>query len=191
MHASLNIILVGFMGTGKTTIGRALADQLKRDFVDMDAELETRAGKPIPRIFAEDGEEVFRRMERDLVVELSRRPVRHLVRRSLGKDGSLGDGGSNLVIAAGGGVVLNPDNIRDFSATGHVICLKATPDEILSRVSGSNHRPLLEQGNKEERIRNLFQQRQPFYDVIPCQVDTTGKTVCEVVAEVLQINSEF
>jgi len=193
MHASLNIILVGFMGTGKTTIGRALADQLKRDFVDMDAELETRAGKPIPRIFAEDGEEVFRRMERDLVVELSRRPVRHLVRRSLGKDGSLGDGGSNLVIAAGGGIVLNPDNIRDFSATGHVICLMAAPDEILRRVSDSQHRPLLEQGNKAERIRKLLLQRQHFYDAIPCQVDTTGKTIDEVIANVLaQIhNSKF
>ena len=171
MHSSLNIILVGFMGTGKTTIGRALADQLKRDFVDMDVELEARAGKPIPRIFAEDGEPVFRRMERDLAVELSRR--------------------NNLVIAAGGGIVLNPDNIRDFSATGHVICLMAAPDEILRRVSDSNHRPLLEQGNKEERIRKLLQQRQPIYDAIPAQVDTTGKTIAEVVAEVLKINYEF
>ncbi|MBU0715404.1 MAG: shikimate kinase [Verrucomicrobia bacterium] len=178
MHPSRNIILVGFMGTGKTTIGRVLADQLKCDFVDMDIELEARAGKPIPRIFAEDGEPVFRRMERNLVVELSRRPVRH----------SLGGGGSNLVIAAGGGIVLNPDNIRDFSATGHVICLKAAPDEILRRVSGSSHRPLLEQGDKGERIRKLRMARQPFYDAIPAQVDTTGKTINEVVVEVLKIS---
>ena len=171
MHHSLNIILVGFMGTGKTTIGRALADRLKRDFVDMDVELEARAGKPIPRIFAEDGEPVFRRMERDLVVELSRR--------------------RNLVIAAGGGIVLNPENIRDFSATGHVICLKATSDEILHRVSGSSHRPLLEQGDKAVRIRKLLMARQPLYAAIPEQVDTTGKTIAEVVAEVLKINSKL
>lgn len=166
MNNIANIILVGFMGTGKTTIGRALADQLKRDFIDMDIELEARAGKPIPRIFVEDGEPVFRRMERDLVVELSCQ--------------------GNLVIAAGGGIVLNPDNIRDFNATGHVICLMAAPDEILRRVSDSNHRPLLEQGDKRERIRKLLQQRQPLYDAIPAQVDTTGKTVNEVVAEVLE-----
>ena len=172
---NLNIILVGFMGTGKTTVGKALAGRLQRDFVDMDVELEARAGKPIPRVFAEDGEPVFRRMERDLVVELSRRPVRH----------SLGDGGSNLVIAAGGGIVLNPENIRDFSATGHVICLKTMPDEILRRVSGFSHRPLLEHGDKIERIRKLLMARQPFYDAIPCQVDTTGKSVADVVADVL------
>jgi shikimate kinase len=171
MNNIRNIILVGFMGTGKTTLGRALADRLKRDFVDMDVELETRAGKPIPRIFDEDGEPVFRRMERDLAVELSRR--------------------SNLVIAAGGGIVLNPDNIRDFGATGQVICLKAAPDEILRRVSGFSHRPLLEQGDKGERIRKLLVVRQPFYDAIPCQVDTTGKTVAEVAAEILKMNSEY
>ncbi|MFA5342767.1 MAG: shikimate kinase [Kiritimatiellia bacterium] len=169
MHSSPNIILVGFMGTGKTTIGRALADRLKRDFVDMDVELEARAGKPIPRIFAEDGEPVFRRMERDLAVELARR--------------------ANLIVAAGGGIVLNPGNIRDFSATGRVICLKAAPDEILRRVSGSSRRPLLEQGDKNERIRNLLKARQPLYDAIPEQVDTTGKNVDEIVAEVLKIIS--
>jgi len=165
MHHNRNIILIGFMGTGKTTIGRALADQLKRDFVDMDAELEACAGKPIPRIFAEDGEPEFRRMERNLVAELSRR--------------------SNLVIAAGGGVVLDPDNIRDFSATGHVICLKALPDEIIRRVSGSSHRPLLEQGDKGARIRKLLCQRQPLYDAIPCKVDTTGKAPAEILGLVL------
>ncbi len=167
MHNARNIMLAGFMGTGKTTIGRALADQLKRGFVDMDIELEARAGKPIPCIFADDGEPVFRRMERDLAVELSRR--------------------SNLVIAAGGGLVLNPDNIRDFSATGYVVCLQAAPGEILRRVSASSHRPLLEQGDKGECIRKLFLARKPFYDAIPCQVDTTGKTIAEVVAEVLKI----
>lgn len=167
MHASLNIILVGFMGTGKTTVGRTLAERLRRDFLDMDVELEARAGKPIARVFAEDGEPAFRRMERDLVVELSRR--------------------SNQVVAAGGGVVLDPANIRAFSATGLVICLQAAPAEILRRVSAFSHRPLLEQGDKDECIRKLLAARQSLYDAIPVQVDTTGKTVAEVVAEVSQL----
>ena len=167
MNNTCNIILIGFMGAGKTTVGKALAVRLQRDFVDMDVELEARVGKPIPRIFAEDGEPVFRRLERALVVELSAR--------------------SNLVIAAGGGIVLNPDNTRDFGATGCVICLRAAPDEILRRVSASNHRPLLEQGSKEERIRNLFQQRRHFYDAIAIQVDTTGKTVDEIIARIYDV----
>lgn len=171
MNGTDNVVLLGFMGTGKTTVGRALAARLRRTFVDMDVELEARAGKPIARIFAEDGEPAFRRMERDLVVELSRR--------------------SNRVIAAGGGVVLNPDNIRDFTATGCVICLTASSDEILKRVLRTRHRPLLEQGDKSERIRNLLRDRQRLYDAIPLHVETTGKTAEDVVAEVLRIYSEF
>ncbi|MBI2440543.1 MAG: shikimate kinase [Lentisphaerae bacterium] len=164
MH-NRNIVLAGFMGAGKTAVGRALAQRLSRTFLDMDAELEARAGKPISLIFAEDGEAAFRRMERELVVECSCR--------------------ANLVIAAGGGVVLNPDNVRDFSATGYVICLKAAPEEILRRVAGSKERPLLEQGDKAERIRALLKSRQKLYDALPYQVDTTGKSVAQVVAEVL------
>lgn len=163
-----NIILVGFMGAGKTTVGKALATRLKRDFVDMDVELEARAGKPIPRIFAEDGEPAFRRMERNMVIELSRR--------------------HSLVVSTGGGIVLNSDNIRDFGATGCVICLKASPDEILRRVSACNNRPLLKADDKSERIRDLLRQRQPLYDAIPIQVDTTGKTITSIVAEVLAKN---
>ncbi len=172
MHNKRNIILVGFMGTGKTTIGRALANQLKRDFVDMDCELEARVGKPIPLIFNEDGEPAFRRMERNLVVELSRR--------------------NNLVIAAGGGIVLDPDNIRDFNATGLVICLKAQPAEIIHRLASCHDRPLLEKGDKGERIRNLLVHRQPLYDAIPCQIDTTGKAPAEILACVLiKLNSKI
>lgn len=167
-----NVILVGFMGTGKTTIGRALASKLKLDFVDMDVELEARAGKPIPLVFRDDGEPAFRRMERSLVVELSQR--------------------RNLVIAAGGGVVLNPDNLGDFKAAGRVICLKAQPDEIIRRLAGCHHRPLLETGDKGERVRSLLAQRQPLYDAIPCQVDTTGKTPGEILLLVLAaLNSKI
>lgn len=161
-----NIILVGFMGTGKSAVGRLLAEKMRRQFVDMDALIEERAGKPISRIFAEEDEARFRQMERGLVIELA--------------------GRSGLVIAAGGGVVLNPDNIRDFSRTGQVVCLAATPEEILRRVKDAARRPLLaKSADKLAEIRRLLQVRQPRYDAIPHRIDTTGKTVAEVAEDIL------
>jgi len=169
-----NIILVGFMGTGKSVIGKRLAQTLHYHFVDMDERIEVRAGKPITRIFAEDGEPRFRAMEKAMVQELARE--------------------QNLVVATGGGIVLNPDNIRDFSRSGLVVCLSATPDEILRRVGNSTHRPLLNQPDPAAAIRDLLAKRQPLYDAIPCQVNTTGKTIKEVadviMAEVQRSRSE-
>lgn len=166
-----NIVLVGFMGTGKSAVGRRLARCLRRDFIDMDAVIEERAGKSISRIFAEDGEPYFRRLERALVQELAREP--------------------NRVIAGGGGVVLNPDNLADFSRSGLVVCLTAAPEEILRRVKTATHRPLLQTDDPAGRIRELLQQRQPFYDAIPCRVDTTGLTLDEVVSGILAMFDEY
>lgn len=148
-----NVILVGFMGTGKSATGLVLASRMKYRLVDMDAVIERRAGKKISKIFAEDGEAEFRQYERVLVQELA--------------------GRRGLVVAAGGGVVLNPDNLRDFSRTGVVVCLKASKDAILRRVRGHSHRPLLEDGDKERRIIELLEKRKPLYDAIPHQIDTT------------------
>jgi len=156
-----NIILVGFMGTGKTTVGKLLAQKLNKRFVDMDSVIEERAGKAISRIFMEEGEPRFRAMERALVQELAAKV--------------------GLVIATGGGIVLNQDNIADFSRTGKVVCLMADEDEIMRRVSGSNSRPLLEKDDKLQRIRSLMEQRRPLYEKIPDRVNTTGLTPEQVV----------
>lgn len=164
-----NIILVGFMGTGKSSVGQYLARRLGCRFVDMDTLIESRVGKPITRIFAEDGEASFRNTERTLVQELARQ--------------------SNQVIAAGGGTVLNPNNIHDFSQSGQVICLSASPEEILARISNSYQRPLLNQPNPAAAIRKLLTQRQPYYSAIPFQVDTTGKTVQEVAELIMALLS--
>ncbi|MFC1461224.1 shikimate kinase [Verrucomicrobiota bacterium] len=160
-----NIVLVGFMGTGKSAVGQRLAQALHRAFVDMDALIESRAGKPIPRIFREDGESHFRDIERAVVRELAKK--------------------REQVIAAGGGVVLDQGNIREFSRSGLVVCLSASQEELVRRLSGSTDRPLLKKGDHAGGISDLLKKRQPFYDAIPAQVDTTGLTVEEVVSRIL------
>jgi len=145
-----NIILVGFMGTGKTVTGRALAQQTHLELVDMDSILEERAGRPISKIFASDGEAAFRAMERKLVQELAQR-----------------DG---LIISTGGGLVLNPDNISDFEQTGLVVCLTASPETIFKRLEHDTTRPLLS-GDKKEQIADILKARQPLYNAIAHQID--------------------
>ncbi len=162
-----NIILTGFMGTGKSAVGREVARRLGREFVDMDAVIEARAGKPIPRIFAEDGEAAFRQMEAALCAELSAR-----------------DG---LVIATGGGALVNPDNRARMMASGNIVCLNAAPDEILRRVSDHSDRPLLQVADPRARIVELLAARREAYAAIPWQVDTTALTVAEVAERVIAI----
>lgn len=162
-----NIAITGFMGTGKSAVGREVARRLGREFVDMDAVIEARAVKPIPRIFAEDGEAAFRQMEAALCQELSAR-----------------DG---LVIATGGGALVNPANRAVMMRSGVVVCLVASPDEILSRVSGDASRPLLQVPDPRARIVELLAARREAYAAIPWQVDTTGLSVEEVVARVIEI----
>lgn len=154
------------MGTGKTTVGKILARSLNKKFIDMDELLEERAGKSISLIFSEDGEPHFRDMERALVRELAAE--------------------NNQVIAAGGGIILNPDNVKDFSRSGKLICLLASEDEILRRVSSSTDRPLLEKGDKVRRIMDLMETRRPLYESIPDRVNTSGLTPAEV-AEVIML----
>lgn len=145
-----NIILIGFMGTGKTVTGRALAEQTGMELVDMDSIIEERAGKPISEIFATDGEPAFRTMERELAHELSQR--------------------EGLIISTGGGVVLNPENIADFEKSGLVVCLTASPEVIFQRLENDTTRPLLS-GNKKEQISGILETRKPLYDAIEHQID--------------------
>ena len=160
-----NIVLVGFMGTGKTTVGRLVAGRLGMSFVDMDQAIEERAGRKISEIFAAEGEPYFRELERDAVKELSAK--------------------AGLVIATGGGVVLNHDNISDFSRSGTVVCLIADPRVILDRVSNESHRPLLEGGEKARKILTLLESRRKLYDSIPNRIDTTSITPAQVAEKVL------
>lgn len=159
-----NIVLLGFMGTGKTTVGTILAERLRMTFVDMDRVIEEKTGKTVSRIFAEDGEPHFRVLERDLVKELSAK--------------------RGLVIGAGGGVVLNADNVTDFDRSGLVVCLTAEPAAILRRTSGDGSRPLLEGGEKADKILRLLESRRSLYAAIPRRVDTSGLTPAEVAGKI-------
>ncbi|MBP7274776.1 MAG: shikimate kinase [Kiritimatiellae bacterium] len=151
-----HITLVGFMGTGKTATGRVLAERLGRPLLDMDAEIERREGRPIADIFRDSGEPHFRGLERALTRELAAR--------------------SELIIAAGGGLVLDPDNIRDLEASGLVVCLEASPECILERVRNETHRPLLQAPDRLDRIRALLETRRPMYERVRYRIQTDGQT---------------
>ncbi len=160
-----NLVLVGFMATGKSTVGRRLAKRLELRFLDLDTRIEARAGKPIARIFAEDGEPAFRALERQAAIEAGVP--------------------NGLVIATGGGIVLNPDNLRDLARGGLVVCLSATLETIMRRTAGDTTRPLLQHPDRRARVEQLLQQRAALYAAIPHQLatdDLTPEAIVERIA---------
>ncbi len=166
-----NLIITGFMGTGKTTVGQEVARRLHCPFVDMDAEIEMRSGKTIPRIFAEDGEPAFRRLESTLCEELSKR--------------------QGLVIATGGGALVDRANRAQMMKSGTVVCLTCDVDEIVYRLNRGNDsdRPLLDVTDPRVEIERLLWLRRQAYAAIPWWIDTTGCSVEEVAAQVLELGS--
>lgn len=161
-----NIVLIGFMGTGKSSVGTRLGQRLHREFLDMDREIEHLLGMPVERIFRVYGEMRFRSEERLLAEKLSRR--------------------RNLVIATGGGVVLNPDNILALKQNGVVVCLQAKPEDILERVNRKKgSRPLLKKGINLEGIKEMLKQREAYYNTADITIDTSGKDLEEIVAMII------
>ena len=158
---SRNIVITGFMGTGKSTVAPLVAEQLGRTFIETDAEIVQRTGMSIPEIFAEQGEPAFRQMEHDLCVHLAEQ--------------------RELVIATGGGMLINESNRQLMLDSALVICLIAPPDVIEQRLSGDNGRPLA------GKWRELLQARQAAYSAIPHQIDTIDKTPEQIVQEVITL----
>jgi len=138
-----NIALVGFMGTGKSTVGHVLAEILGFELVDTDKVIESRAGKRIADLFAEEGEAAFRRRESDLVREL--------------------ESARRKVISTGGGMVVNPENLESLRRHALIFCLWASPEVIFGRVRHQSHRPLLHTSDPLGKIRELLGTRAPFY----------------------------
>ncbi len=162
-----NLVLVGFMGSGKTTIGRMAAAELGLRFVDTDHSIEEREGMSVAQLFEKKGEEVFRDIEAGVMRELA------------AQDG--------LVIATGGGVVLRPANIDALRRTGVLVHLRVDAATAHARTRGHPHRPLLQGDDPEGKIRALLKARQPMYDAIPNDVDTAGRTMHEILRSVLRI----
>jgi len=162
-----NIYLVGFMGTGKTAVGKALAAKAKRQFVDLDELIELRERRTIADIFAKDGQPYFRRAEKRLLREVSRE--------------------DNFVVACGGGIVIDPENIRTMKETGKIICLQASPEVILQRTRAQTHRPLLNVDNPRQQIELLLKMRAPYYARADKTIDTSRKNVERVAQEIDRI----
>jgi shikimate kinase len=144
----MNIVLIGFRGTGKSTVGKLLANRLKRDFIDTDEYIERTTGKTIKDIFEKEGEESFRKIEVETIAKLSKI--------------------DNKIIAAGGGVVLKDENVKNLKSNGFLILLEATPEIIHDRISQdektSQQRPSLTNKKSFDEIKYLLDKRQPLYE---------------------------
>jgi shikimate kinase len=167
----MNLVLIGYRATGKTTLARLLAERLGWAWIDADVEIERRAGKSIARIFAEDGEPAFRDLEAQVIADLCAR--------------------DRLVLATGGGAPLRPESRAAMRRNGRVVWLKALAQTIHARMSGdattAARRPSLTDKDPRAEIEHLLARREPAYrEAAHCAVDTEGRTPDELVAEIAE-----
>lgn len=169
------------MGTGKTAVGKQLAkkknklenrglasnSQSQWQFVDLDELIELKERRTICHIFAEDGEPYFRRLEKQVLKEVSKE--------------------KKFVIACGGGIVIDKDNLKIMKETGIIICLAATPEVILKRTSEYAHRPLLNVGGPKKQIELLLKLRAPYYTQADKTIDTSKKPIEQVVEYIIKV----
>jgi shikimate kinase len=163
-----HLVLVGLMGVGKTTVGKRCAALLDRDFVDTDELVVAAAGVPFDELWALEGEPGFRARERVAVADAAASPT-------------------PLVVACGGGAVLDPDNRRALRGTGFVVWLDAAPAVLVSRLAGDDSRPLLEGGDRSTTLTRLGDLRAPAYEAAAhATIATDGRSVDEVAAAVVE-----
>jgi len=160
----VNLALIGFMGTGKTSVGRLLAEQLRFEFLDTDELIQSRTGRTINDIFAQDGEPAFRELERQVVDELATR--------------------QQTVISTGGGLPTQPENLTKLKQHALVVCLWTAPEKIWERVKNQSHRPLLHAADPQQKIRDLLAARAPFYRQADVLVNTDQRSAREVAQQI-------
>ena len=162
-----NVALIGFMGVGKTAVGEALTKKLNKQFVELDSLIERKAGKSIPEIFQQDGEIAFRELEIEITKEISK--------------------GKNLIIACGGGIVLNKINIDRLRNESRIVYLTASPRIILKRiVNDGEERPLLKTPDKALEIQELLRFRKPFYErAADIKINTSKLDIYSVAEQII------
>jgi shikimate kinase len=162
-----NLYLVGFMGTGKSTVGRILAQQTGLKFLDSDHEIERVRGLAVARIFAEEGEAKFRELELAFIEQ--------------------GHPPHGCIVACGGGLIVPPGRVELLKSRGVVICLHAPIETVLQRTMRTSHRPLLQVENPEARLRQLYAQREEIYRSTGTMVLTDSRSMKEIAAHVMRI----
>ena len=155
------------MGTGKTVVGKFLAQKLGNDFIETDEKIESKQGKKIVDIFSQNGEEYFRALEKEIIRELSTQ--------------------KDLVISCGGGLICNPENLELLKKTGLVFCLKASAETIYERTKKDKNRPLLNVDDPLGKIKKLLQERMFYYDQAHYKIDTEGLSPDGVVGKIISI----
>ena len=161
----VNLALIGFMGTGKTSVGRLVAESLHFDYLDTDEMIQSTTGRTISDIFKTDGETAFRALEERTVAEIANR--------------------TKTVIATGGGLPTNSKNLASLRTHALVVCLWASPEKIWERVKNQSHRPLLHDANPQEKIRELLAAREPFYKQADVLLNTELRSVREVAQQIV------
>ena len=162
-----NIYLTGFMGTGKTSVGREIAGVLGLKFVDLDELIVKKEGRCINDVFAQDGEPYFRKAEKEALREVSQ--------------------ANSQVVSCGGGIVIDPENIAIMKQSGRFIALTARPEVIFERIKKETHRPLLNTADPLARIKELLAIRKPYYDQAEFVIDTSDISVQEVAEKVIKL----
>ncbi|MBF0343966.1 MAG: shikimate kinase [Nitrospirae bacterium] len=156
------------MGTGKTTVGQLLSEKLRRQLIDLDTEIEAESKMTISDIFAAYGEARFRQMETEMTIKVSNN--------------------NGMIISTGGGIVLREENMTHLRGNSIIVCLMASPETILNRVSGNDDRPLLKVDNPLQKIHELLDYRRPFYEKADLVINTDDMTPEMVAEEIIAKN---
>ena len=165
-----NIILIGMMGSGKSFVGRALSQRLKMDFIDLDEYIENRESLKISEIFEKFGEEGFRKVERESLLSFN--------------------GKNNLVIATGGGIILNERNLESFKHESNIIYLDGSSDYIYKNIKDDDSRPLLNSKDKMEEIRKILEFRKPLYlKSAHYKIDVSFRNVEDIIKDIIELIS--